>query len=129
MKRNRHNLDIVASSSILPNLKELFQILTTFFLCTFAWIFFRSINMNEALNYISVLFSFSLFSVPLIFPSKLIALIMILIIIEWYSRKNNHGLERLFYTNKYLRRPFYLFLVFLIFFSIGKQQEFIYFQF
>ncbi|MEY3079808.1 MAG: hypothetical protein RL086_975 [Bacteroidota bacterium] len=129
LKRNRHNLDIVASSSILPNLKELFQILTTFFLCTFAWIFFRSINMNEALNYISVLFSFSLFSVPLIFPINLIALITILIIIEWYSRKNNHGLERLFYNNKYLRRPFYVFLVFLIFFSIGKQQEFIYFQF
>jgi hypothetical protein len=28
-----------------------------------------------------------------------------------------------------LRRPFYLLLVFLIFFSIGRQQEFIYFQF
>ena len=40
--KNRNNLDEVASNSILPNVKELFQILLTFGLTTFTWIFFRA---------------------------------------------------------------------------------------
>jgi alginate O-acetyltransferase complex protein AlgI len=129
LNRNRQNLDIVASNSLFPSITEFFQLISTFLLCTFAWIFFRSENMNEAWEYITHLFSFSLLNKPTIIPIKLIILILVFITIEWISRRNNHGIEKLFYHNKYLRRPFYLLLVFLIFFSIGRQQEFIYFQF
>ena len=50
--KNRNNLDEVASNSVLPNVKELFQILLTFGLTTFAWIFFRAESITDAMLYI-----------------------------------------------------------------------------
>ena len=56
-KINRVNLEIVAHDRILPNSKEVFQILLTFFLTALARIFFRSDNLQHAFSYLSGIFS------------------------------------------------------------------------
>jgi alginate O-acetyltransferase complex protein AlgI len=40
--KNRNNLDIIAQGKQLPGIKELMQLLVTFFLTTIAWIYFRA---------------------------------------------------------------------------------------
>lgn len=42
MKTNRNNLETVAQGNLLPTLKEFFQMIITFTLAVFAWIFFRA---------------------------------------------------------------------------------------
>ncbi|MEO0044942.1 MAG: hypothetical protein RL705_133, partial [Bacteroidota bacterium] len=64
MKTNRNNLNIVAQGQLFPTLKELFSMLLTFSLTVFAWIFFRSENVHQALQYIGKIASNSLFKVP-----------------------------------------------------------------
>ena len=45
---NRKNLGVVAEGKLLPSLRELFAMLTTFRLTVFAWIFFRAENLSHA---------------------------------------------------------------------------------
>lgn len=55
-KRNRVNTDNVAEGKLLPNLKELSQILLTFILTIIAWVFFRSATVHDALLFLSGIF-------------------------------------------------------------------------
>src|SRR5690606_14666061 len=52
-KRNRNYLDGIEANRVLPSSKVLFQILITFSLTTFAWIFFRANNISHAFEFIS----------------------------------------------------------------------------
>lgn len=137
--KNRNNIEVVANEKNSPNLKELFQMLLTFSLVSFAWIFFRAKDLNHALDYVEQLFS-GLFSksgihqtIDLISKQDVIILILFLIIfllIEWEGRKNKFALEKFILNrNKIFRLSFYYFVLFSIFWFSGKEQEFIYFQF
>lgn len=53
MKTNRGNLNIVAEGKLLPSLKEFFQMLITFSLVVFCWIFFRAESVSGAFAFIS----------------------------------------------------------------------------
>ena len=57
LKRNRHNIEIVASYRIFPSLVDAARILQTYFLTCFAWIFFRSESVTDAISYISAILS------------------------------------------------------------------------
>lgn len=132
--RNRNHLDIVAKGKMLPNLLEFFSIGFTFSLTVFAWIFFRANSVGEAFGYISGIFSSTLFTIP---PSLGIGKILPLIIltgiffmIEWLGRENQFAIESIGMTwPKPLRWSFYYLILFSIFFFVGKEQQFIYFQF
>ena len=133
-KNNRNNLDIVAKGKHLPNLKELFSMLLTFGLTILAWIFFRANNVEHAIDYISAIFTYSLFSIPTLFSglSELLILVMIVIflIVEWMGRERQYAIEKMaFKQSSVFRWMFYLFICLMIIFFQGKQQEFIYFQF
>ena len=43
---------MVAEEKLLPSIRELFAMLTTFMLTVFAWIFFRAENLNHAFSYV-----------------------------------------------------------------------------
>ena len=131
LKKNRVNKEIVAHDRLLPNVKEMFQILFTFFMTTLAWVFFRSENLTQAISFIFNIFNKSLFLKPVISPVYLYILIGFFICVEWIQRKKNHGLEFNSSNNKYLifRWLFYFLLAFLIFILNGKKENFIYFQF
>ncbi|QHN64555.1 MBOAT family protein [Bergeyella cardium] len=97
-KTNRANLDIVASGRKLPSFKDIMNISITFGLITFAWIFFRAENVEQAFSYISRIFSPSVISIPRIHKAALATIILIgfLLIIEWIGREDNFALEKLF---------------------------------
>ncbi len=128
--KNRNNIGIVAEGKLLPNVRELFSIGITFLLTVFAWIFFRANNMTHALSYIKGIFTKSLLTIPTVLPYSIFGLLLFFIIIEWLGRENQYALQRFgLKWPKALRLSFYYLLIILIFAFMGKEQEFIYFQF
>ena len=90
--RNRKYADaIVAENSLFPTLKELGQILLTFFLVVLAWVFFRSESLTSAFEYIT--FMFTKFNFPLIYKNGLYS-VGSLLFLDWIFRKD----ERLNFT-------------------------------
>ena len=133
-KKNRIHLDTIAQNKNFPDFKELISMISTFSLTVLAWIFFRSENITHALNYISKIFSSSLFSIPEIkLESKLTNIILLLIlflIIEWFGRRSKYAIEEITKRWKlHYRYIFYYFLLIIVLSFSGKEQEFIYFQF
>lgn len=127
---NRNNLDTVAIGKIVPSIKEIFQILVTFTLTVFAWIFFRANNVDHAVNYISGIFTKSLFTIPPDRPLILILIVIIFVLIEWLGREHQFAIANI--DNKLprqIRWVFYYAVIFMIFYFSGTEQQFIYFQF
>jgi len=130
LKRNRTHLDVVAEGKVLPSIRELLNILLTFSLTVFAWIFFRAENLAHAINYISKIFSKSLFLSPEIRPKKIILLIVVFVFLEWLGREGRYGIENLFISSKRsVRWIIYMILIILILYYAGGEQPFLYFQF
>ncbi len=136
--KNRNNIGTVAQGKNLPSLKELYQLLLTFGLTVFAWIFFRAKNIEHALRYISEIFSKSIFSSPKgssfsetsIHLIIILSLIVVFLIIEWLGREKQYAIAQL--SNKLsrpLRYVMYYAIIISIFWFSGKEQQFIYFQF
>jgi alginate O-acetyltransferase complex protein AlgI len=129
-KKNRNNIGTVAEGRMLPNVQEIISILFTFTLTVFAWIFFRANSLSDAFNFIGGIFDVSLLSFPTIFPKYIVLLVIFFVIIEWIGREQNYALEKLgLKWTKFVRLMFYYVLIILIFVFMGKEQEFIYFQF
>ena len=133
-KNNRNNLETVAKGRYLPNFKELSLMLLTFGLTVFAWIFFRAENIGHAMEYISEIFSASIFKYPN-FPGikeSMITLLMVFLFtsVEWFGREGQFAIERIgMKWNRVIRWFFYFAIIAFIFIFTGKEQQFIYFQF
>ncbi len=136
---NRNNLEIVAKGRFSPTIKEFFAIGITFSLTVFAWIFFRATSVNQAISFISGIFSSSILSIPYIienetgnhiFPRILAMLIFFFVLIEWIGREGQFAIANLGLKWK---RPFryaiYYAIIILIIWFGGEEQQFIYFQF
>lgn len=125
---------------LLPSIKEFLQILLTFGLITFTWIFFRAESINHALAYIKNIANaehfFTIRSqttytktiVPLLFY------LCFLIMIEWINRQHEYIVHPTLNKNGWqmsiLRKSFYFFIVLMILLNIKNQaSDFIYFQF
>ncbi|CAI8913438.1 MBOAT family O-acyltransferase [Chryseobacterium sp. IT-36CA2] len=129
MKTHRNNLETVAQNKVLPTVKEFFQMITTFTLAVFAWIFFRSDSVIEALRYIRRICSYTLLKFPQKDVLWLFIIIVVFMIVEWIGRNSNYAIENLTLNNKFVRWCFYYTIIaFIIYFS-GEEQTFIYFQF
>ena len=126
----------IASNRILPSLKEAKEILLTFTLTTFAWIFFRSNNLSHAAQYIIDLFIglvhienyIETYRILYNIGLPLTMLIIIFIVVEWLGRNREFGLEKMT-RFKTLNYSVYYAVAFIIFFYSGNKQDFIYFQF
>jgi len=134
MKRNRSNLDVVAQNSFFPKFKEILEVGSTFALTTLAWVFFRSASVSDAINYLSGIFSQSLFTFPRNvygFPQyEVITILAIFIFSEWVQRRKEHALQ--FDNNRIpriIRWCIYYVIIIIISLYSGIQQQFIYFQF
>ena len=131
---NRKNLGVVAEGKLLPSIRELFAMLTTFILTVFAWIFFRAENIRHAFDYIGEIFSETIFYVPYFKNGTnsftTIHLVLFFILVEWLGRSGKYALEKIeFSLNQSLRWIFYLIIIFCIYFYNTNAKEFIYFQF
>jgi len=112
----------ISFNTKFPSLKEIIQVVSTFFLVTIGFVFFRSENLNNSFKYLKQMFTdFS-------FKSEfewLNIYFLCFIMIEYLIRKN----ERL--KDEYFKYDWILFSIlslFVLLFLRGKQQ-FIYFQF
>jgi alginate O-acetyltransferase complex protein AlgI len=132
LKRNRHNLEIVAKGKRFPSVREFTGIIITFSLTVFAWIFFRAKTVGLAFSYILKIFSSSIFSSPELSKKILFTIffIFILIIIEWVGREQEFALANFgFKWRRQYRWIFYYVIIISIFLFSGSKQQFIYFQF
>jgi len=130
-KRHRNNLEVVAHNAMFPKFRECMSIILTFSLTVFTWIFFRANDMEHAVTYISAIFQKTLFTLPELRPTNVIVLILFFIVLEWFGRRQQFAIEKLFYKKpRIFRWLFYMLIVGLIMvFNSKEQQEFIYFQF
>jgi len=128
MNKNRQNLEVAAQGRWLPSAKECLQIIITFSVTCIAWIFFRAESVTQAYQYIKRICSTELFTIPHL-PVKAMALIAIMLIVEWINRERFHGLEIKRFS-PWIRRFFYIILIFIILrYANFGNNAFIYFQF
>jgi D-alanyl-lipoteichoic acid acyltransferase DltB (MBOAT superfamily) len=131
LKKNRVNTNTVAENRFFPNIKELLQISFTFFLVVLGWIFFRAKDINHASDYLSTLFSKSIFDTPVygFGFTKSFIFILFMLLVEWVQREKQHGLELSGLKNKYVKWSIYYALILVIFEFGANSKSFIYFQF
>lgn len=139
-KKNRMYLDVVAKGRILPTLRELIKILTTFSFTVIAWIFFRSKNLGEAFSYLKLLFtvpSLQIFMEDIKQLSErnhiiyFLSVLSFFVVVEWFQRNKQHILEFSSKKNimKYRWVIYYFTISIILYFLHGGQNNFIYFQF
>lgn len=133
--QNRNNLEIVAQGKLLPTLKESLQIALTFGLTAFAWIFFRAENLGHALEYVTGIFSISLFELPqksILWEARgTIFIVFVFVVLEWIGREKPYALAGLgMKWARPVRWAFYVCIVFLLMMYMNTEETpFIYFQF
>lgn len=127
LKRNRKHLsEVVAQDQLLPNLKELFQMLGTFAFVTFAWIFFRANTLTDATQFLHQLLT-NLPQITAIEGKSILFWGALLLSLDWYLRHNERKLR--VPTNRILRTGIYFVLALVVLLKLGSHQSFIYFQF
>ena len=127
LKRNRKHLsEVVAQDQLLPNLKELFQMLGTFAFVTFAWIFFRANTLTDATQFLHQLLT-NLPQIKAIEGKSILFWGALLLSLDWYLRHNERKLR--VPTNRILRTGIYFVLALAVLLKLGSHQSFIYFQF
>lgn len=131
---------VVAYGRFLPSIKEAFQMALTFFLAVIGWIIFRAETMDQAVGYLSHMFTQFLPNSMLRVGSNSgigvmlfqIAPAVLMLFVEWLQRDKQHALQFS------AARPFnYRVVRWFIYYSIlliiakyaGTSQSFIYFQF
>ena len=131
--RNRKHLSsVVAEDRKLPNIKELWQMCSTFAFVTFAWIFFRADTMKDALVYVKQI-GVSTFNHPgqfLILPlagQTTLLYIIPLVIGDWSLRRDERHLKTPI-TGGRMKLAYWVMII-LIFMKFGEKVSFIYFQF
>jgi D-alanyl-lipoteichoic acid acyltransferase DltB (MBOAT superfamily) len=132
--KNRKHTNIVAEGRKLPTIREVFQMVLTFGLVAFGWIFFRAGSIGEAWGYIGKILRFDAWDTSQIFlyGRRIYIFIFVMLVIEWMGRGNKFALEKCrVIKRKTIRYIFYIAItVMIINFGFGeKSVEFIYFQF
>ena len=130
MGKNRKYRNNVAEGRILPNLKELGQMLLTFFLVVIGWIIFRAESIGQAWAFIGQMCTSSILSVPdAPGVTGFSAAIVLMLVVEWVQRDKPHALDLTNIRSCVLRYAIYVFVLFLTFSLGGRAENFIYFQF
>jgi alginate O-acetyltransferase complex protein AlgI len=126
--KNRHHIEIVAKGKCFPTFIELYGMLMTFTLTCLAWIFFRALTIKDAMLYIKGIFKFD-FKIQYLdferYTPELLLLLLIFILVEWFSREYEHPVFGRFKNAK-------LFLILICILTLGSFSiisDFIYFQF
>ncbi len=125
----------IAKDRLIPTFREFINVIGTFTLIMLTMIVFKSETIVEAFKYYNRLFSTSLFSTPHISAPKInlifiLIYISIMFAIEWIGREDEYAIANLgFKWYKPVRWFMYCSFILIIFYFIGKEQKFIYFQF
>jgi D-alanyl-lipoteichoic acid acyltransferase DltB (MBOAT superfamily) len=129
--KNRKHVDVSAKNKLLPSLKEIGQIVLTFCLTTFAWVFFRANTVSEAFEYILNLFNNEIFfNIDYLggierYAIEILFLIPIICFFEWFYRNR----ETPFEGKMKLFNEIVILIMLLVFGQFSSATNFIYFQF
>ena len=135
LHKNRNHLDTVAKGKVVPSLQEIYGMVITFSITVFAWIFFRAESVQHAFEYVSEILSKSILETPDFADRRgalfTVALICLLVVIEWLGREQQYATERLrLVKNKTVRWGVaYILVLAIIIFGDFSGSPFIYFQF
>lgn len=123
-----HATHTVAENRWLPNPREGIQLLGTFVLVNFAWIFFRAPSMSYAFSFIRQMFShpFDLATVPM---TNHVLLCSFVLGAEWVQREKQHGLQIADLAVPVRWAIYYGLIGLVLFFGQTNETPFIYFQF
>jgi len=127
--KNRNHIEIVAQGKVLPSIKEIGGMMTTFWLTVLAWIFFRAESLTHAFEYLSGILSPTLFTMPELTGMRIIVLIIPFLLFEWTGREYRFALAQVSSWGGVQRYAAYAGILFLILMFLAEPQEFIYFQF
>jgi D-alanyl-lipoteichoic acid acyltransferase DltB (MBOAT superfamily) len=127
--QNRKHLNQVAENNLLPSFRELLQMMLTFGLTSFAWIFFRADTLVDAVNFIKRIFTDHRFELQFLsierYNVELLLIIGSFVLLEWFHRHLEHPFSGTFKWVKIIA----IILMLLTLGVYSDQQEFIYFQF
>ncbi|AOW08124.1 MBOAT family O-acyltransferase [Flavobacterium gilvum] len=126
-KKNRDNIGDVALSFNFESIKVIFHMGITFVLVCFSWIFFRSNNITNAIDYIRriLVFSFDYNNVKEQITYNVLFLLPFFMVLEWRNRKHDCPLGNKFSK---LKLTFTILLI-LVLGQFSIDNKFIYFQF
>ena len=134
--KNRKHIVSLKDLKHVPDLKTLINVFATFTLTTFAWVFFRSNTIADAINYLKRIIVNSDYTSlssnstmnNTIWP--LFIFIGFFIIVEWLNRDSETVISRFLLERKFMRYSFYFLILILIIININNEASgFIYFQF
>lgn len=131
--KNKRFTDTVATGRILPNIREVFQMLLTFLLVVIGWVFFRAETITDAFAYLEGIFSGSLASVPYLINIDYYVItffgIIIMLLTEWIYRHHHHNFTLSQIKFVWIKWLIYFIMLFLLFINSSPAADFIYFQF
>ena len=117
----------MAEDRVLPTLKELFQMGSTFVLVIIGWIIFRASTIGDFWQYLkSMMYNWNV--TETLEGKKTLLFISIMLLVEWFNRKKEHAFA-FNVKSVYLRWGIYILVALLCLTQAGKQVLFIYFQF
>ena len=129
MNKNRKHLAAINLQKSFPGIREFFQILLTFMLTSFAWIFFRSASITESFLYIKRLFLNLNFKSEYLnierYSIEMLGIIGVFVLMEWFNRDKECPISGRF---SYVKMIVIVFLI-LTLGVYSEHQNFIYFQF
>lgn len=120
---------VLSDGKMIPHLGEFLRMTGVFLLATFGWILFRADSLVSGFEYISGIFSKTLFTMPTEGRFSLVY-IGLLLLIEWFQRDKEFPLQ----VVGQIRSPFvrwgiyYLMMIIIALFA-GQKSTFIYSQF
>ena len=129
LKQNRKNINTIQLTFNFSSFKEIFNLLLTFGITCFAWIFFRSKSIADAFLYIKKIFVNWEFKEQYFeierYNYELLYLILVFVIVEWNFKEKIEPI-----SGKYLWIKLALCLAAILALGVfSDSKEFIYFQF
>jgi len=122
-KNRQYTTSIVAKNKWFPSLKELFQMVSTFFFTMISWVFFRSESVTDGFLYLMSIVQN--IQIPMVHYWGIVFIIIVLLF-EWIFRNDERKLSK----NIYGWHLSIIFIWAIFFVSMhGLQTSFIYFQF
>ncbi len=140
-KKNRRYLDVIAENKFLPSFREIVGMISTFFLVTLSWVFFRAESVTHAFGYLKRIVSpsswfFSKSDIVSFVQAHDVTnlkitfgFIFILLSVEWIHRNENYPftLSKFSRVGRWTMYSFILLLI--LFWGTFAKTTFIYFQF
>jgi D-alanyl-lipoteichoic acid acyltransferase DltB (MBOAT superfamily) len=123
----------VAHGRFLPSVKEMCQMLFTFFLAVIGWIIFRAETMTQAVSYLYRMFTKPFEGMSAGSLKYTFFFVAIMLLAEWVQRDKQHALEFVksegILKYRVVRWSIYMSVLMVTLVFAGEQSQFIYFQF